>query len=110
MPFYLVQNTYSKEAVQAMAANPQDRSEAVAKLMEAAGGKLHHMFFAFGEWDTVMLCELPDDKTAAGAVMAAASTGATGAIRTTKLLPMAEAMEAMKLAGTLTGSYRPPTG
>ena len=57
-----------------------------------------------------MLCELPDDKAAAGAVMAAASTGATGAIRTTKLLPMAEAMEAMKLAGTLTGSYKPPTG
>ena len=93
MPFHLVQNTYSKEAVQAMAANPQDRSEAVAKLMEAAGGKLHHMFFAFGEWDTVMLCELPDDKAAAGAVMAAASTGSTGEIRTTKLLPMAEAMD-----------------
>ena len=49
-------------------------------------------------------------RTAAGAVMAAAGSGATGAIRTTKLLPMAEAMEAMKLAGTITGSYRPPMG
>ncbi len=109
MPFYMIQNTYSKEAVKAMAANPQDRSKAVAKLMEAAGGKLHHMFFAFGAWDTVMIAEAPDDQTAAGAVMAAAGTGAVASIQTTKLMTMAEGMEAMKLAGQLTGSYTPPT-
>ena len=110
MPFYMIQNSYSLEAIQAMAANPQDRSEAVAKLMEAAGGKLHHMFFAFGAMDTVMLVEAPSDTVAAGCVMAAASTGATSALQTTKLLPMSEAQEAMKLAGTLTGAYKPPMG
>lgn len=110
MPYYLIQNTYSKEAVQGMIANPHDRSEAVGKLIEAAGGKLHHMFFAFGTDDAVMLAEAPDDTAVAACLLAAASTGAVGTLHTTKLIPMAEAMEAMKRAGQLTGAYKAPMG
>lgn len=108
MPFYMIQNTYSREAVQGLIANPQDRSAAVAKLMEAVGGKLHHMFFAFGTDDTVMLAEAPDDKSVAAALLAAASSGSVSSLHTTKLIPMDEAVEAMKLAGKVTGAYKAP--
>ena len=54
MPFYLTQAKPSQDAIQAMTARPQDRSGPVGKLLEAVGGKLHHYFFAFGEYDVVL--------------------------------------------------------
>ena len=62
MAFYLYQISYSKEAIKSMVATPQDREAAARKLIEALGGKLHHLFFAFGEWDVICLIEGPDDK------------------------------------------------
>ena len=48
MPFYLYQLAYSGEALKAMVQNPSDREAAARKLVEALGGKLHHLFFAHG--------------------------------------------------------------
>lgn len=109
MPFYLYQASYSSAAVKAMLAHPSDRKAVVARLVEAAGGKLHHMFFAFGNYDMVALIEGPDDKTAAAAALAVAATGVNSAAATTKLLTPEEAMEAIKAAGRLAAAYTPPT-
>jgi uncharacterized protein with GYD domain len=70
MPFYLYQIAYSSEAIKGMLANPSGPEGAAAtKLVEGLGGKLHHIFFAFGEYDVVCLIEGPDDKMmAAGAL------------------------------------------
>ena len=62
MSFYLYQLSYSKEAIKSMVANPSDREAAARKLIEAIGGKLHHLFFAFGQYDVICLIEAPDDK------------------------------------------------
>jgi uncharacterized protein with GYD domain len=45
MSFYLYQLSYSSEAMKAMITKPSDREAAARKLIEAAGGKLHHLFF-----------------------------------------------------------------
>lgn len=109
MPFYMTQARYSKDAVHAMLANPQDRSIAVGKLLAAIGGKLHHCFFAFGEDDIVILYEAPDNASAAAAILAAAGSGSLSAARTTVLMSMDEAMEAMRKGGAVSGAYQPPT-
>jgi uncharacterized protein with GYD domain len=110
MPFYLYQLTYSPEAVKAMVANPQDRTAAATKLIERLGGKLHHLFFAFGKYDVVCLIEGPDDKMMAAGAMAVAAAGTVSGSSTTKLMTAEEAMEAMRMAGEATGAYKPPMG
>jgi len=45
-----------------MVKKPQDREAAARKLAEGVGGKLHHLFFAFGDEDVYALIEAPDDR------------------------------------------------
>jgi uncharacterized protein with GYD domain len=108
MPYYMTQVKYSKDAVQAMLANPQDRTGAVGKLLEAVGGKLHHLFFAFGEDDAIVLYEAPDNASAAGTILAVAGSGSVSAAKTTVLMTMDEAVTAMRKGGAASGTYQPP--
>lgn len=110
MPFYLYQLSYSGDAIKSMVANPSDREAAARKLVEALGGKLHHMFFAFGQYDVVCLIEGPDDTFMMAGAAAVASAGTVSASATTKLMTSADAMAAMTKAGEVMGSYQPPHG
>jgi uncharacterized protein with GYD domain len=109
MPFYMTQSKLSKDTIQALIAKPQDRSAPIRKLLEAIGGKLHHYFFAFGDYDIVILYEAPDNASAAAAVLTALGAGAASVSETTVLMSMEEAVAAMRKAGTASGTYRPPT-
>lgn len=96
--------------MQGLVAKPQDRKEAVSKLVKSLGGKLHHYFFAFGEHDVVLILELPGHDEAMAMVMAAANTGSISDAETTVLVPSGDAVSAMKKAGEAGGSYVPPKG
>ena len=110
MPFYLGQISYKADQVGAMTANPQDRGVEARKIVEAQGGTLREFFFSFGNYDAVFIAELPDNVSIAAISMAVTSVGAVSKFKTTPLLTMDEAMQAMKTAGTLTGNYKPPSG
>jgi uncharacterized protein with GYD domain len=110
MSYYLYQLSYSKEAISAMVAKPSDREAAARKLIEALGGKLHHLFFAFGKYDVICLIEAPDDKTVMACAAAVASAGTVSGSSTIKLMTSADAMAAMTMAGKVTGAYKPPHG
>ena len=109
MAFYLFQASYPPDQIKAMIANPHDRSEAARKLIEGMGGKVHHLFFSFGNYDIVAIFEVPDNVTAAALSMVVSAAGTTAKAKTTSLLTMEEAMQAMKKAGVATG-YKPPSG
>lgn len=110
MAFYLYQMSYSAEAIKAMVAKPSDREAAAKKLIDALGGKLHNMFFAFGGHDVICLIEGPDDTFMAAGALAVASSGTASASSTIKLMTAKDAMKAMKMAGKATGAYSPPMG
>ncbi|MFN5996320.1 MAG: GYD domain-containing protein [Paracoccaceae bacterium] len=110
MAFYLYQLSYSKDAIKAMVASPSDREAAARKLIEALGGKLHHLFFAFGEWDVICLIEGVDDTMMMAGAAAVGSSGTVSKSSTVKLMTAADAMAAMTLAGKVTGAYKPPQG
>ena len=110
MSFYLYQMSYTTDAVKALVANPTDREAAARKLIEGLGGKLHHLFFAFGQHDVICLVEGPDDQMMAAGAMAVAASGAASSSCTVKLMTAAEAMGAMKAAGKAIGTYRSPMG
>ncbi len=108
MSFYLYQLSYTAEATKALIANPTDRKAAATKLIEGLGGKLHHMFFAFGTYDVICLIEGPNDQMMAAGAMAVAAAGTVSAASTTKLMTVEDAMAAMKMAGKATGTYKSP--
>lgn len=107
MPFYMFKGKYSTDSIKAMVTNPQDREKEARKLIEALGGKLHHLFFCFDEDDVIALIEAPDDKTMAAGALVVGASGSMSGGATTKLMTSSEAMEAMKMAGKATGSYKP---
>lgn len=110
MPFYLFTGRYSTDSIKAMVAKPQDREAAARKLIEGIGGKLHHLFFAFGDEDVYALIEAPDDRAMAAGSMVVGASGAMSGGKTIKLMSSKEAMEAMKAAGKAAAGYTPATG
>lgn len=108
MPRFLVQASYSNESTAAMISNPEDRVAAIRQLVESVGGTLESFYFAFGDYDVVAIGELPDNVTMAALSMAVSASGAAKDIKTTVLLSMDEAVEALRKAGSV--GYRPPAG
>jgi uncharacterized protein with GYD domain len=109
MPFYMFQASYTPAALKAMVDKPQDREAAARPLIEAIGGKLHHLFFCFGKDDIVALIEAPDDAAMAAGALAVGASGAFSSGATTKLMTASEAMAAMAAAKTASSSYKPAT-
>ncbi len=105
MAFYLFQGRYAPAALKAMVDKPQDRKAAAAKMIEAIGGKLHHMFFCFGSDDIVALIEAPDDKAMMAGSLLVGASGAMSGGSTTKLISVEDAMAAMKTAKGAASSY-----
>lgn len=105
MPHYLHQVTYSCDGWQTLIAQPQNRIEIVRQAIEKLGGKILSAWFAFGDYDVVVITEMPDNVSAAGLAIAFAGGGACKSVHTTPLLTAEEALQAMKKAGE--SGYRP---
>jgi len=99
MPFYMSQVKLSPEGVEAMTANPQGRVSPMGRAFEAIGGKLHHYFFAFGEYDIVLIGEAPDNTACASLILAVLGGGAVSDANTTVLMTHEEGLEALRRAG-----------
>jgi uncharacterized protein with GYD domain len=109
VPYFMLSLTYSHHAVKALVAKPTDRTKAAADALEAAGGKLHSLFMAFGDADAIAIYETPDATSAAAVAMTLGASGGMASVKTTPLLTMAEAVKAMEKAGKVQASYKPPS-
>ncbi len=108
MAKYLFQVSYTSDAWAAQIANPQDRMAALGKMIESNGGKLHAGYYAFGEYDVVLIIESPGNETAAATMIAAAAGGAVSSLKTTVLLTNEEGQKAIKGAAGV--GYSAPGG
>ncbi len=105
MPSFLLQASYSKEALNAFINKPQDRTERIRKTIEKIGGSMTGLWLSFGEHDIVSIIEMPDNSSAAAFALAIGAGGACKSVKTTPLLSVDEALEAMKKAGK--SGYKP---
>jgi uncharacterized protein with GYD domain len=105
-----VQLAYTSEAWAAQIANPSNRVEAVRPILEQVGGRFVGEWFAFGEYDIVFVMETPDNQAASACAFAVTAGGAVRSYKTTPLMPIEEGIAAMKKAGELSKSYKPPAG
>jgi uncharacterized protein with GYD domain len=106
MARYMIQASYSTQGLAALIKDPQDRSAAVRQMIEGLGGKLETFDYAFGDYDVVAVLELPDNVTMMAMSMAIAASGALKSFNTTVLMPMAQAVEAMRKASAV--GYQAP--
>lgn len=98
MPSYLVQASYTSEAIASLIKNPQNRMEVVGKAVQNLGGKLVGGWMSFGDYDVVLIVEMPDQVAAAAIALAAAAGGSLRAIKTTPLLSSEDGIAAAKKA------------
>ena len=106
MEHYLIEAACKPETWNALVKNPQDRIAAFSAVVERMGGKLEGGWLAFGEDDWIVICELPDNVTAAALSMAVSAGGAMKAVKTTPLMSPEESVKAMKRAAE--AGYKPP--
>jgi len=100
MPQYLVQAAYTTDSWASMIKHPVNRIEAVRPAIENLGGKLIGGWLAFGDYDVVLIAELPTNTDAAALAIAAAAGGSCRTVKTTPLLTSEEALAAIKKAPT----------
>lgn len=105
MADYLMQLSYSTTAWAAMVKRPENRVEAVRKVIKKLGGKTVGFWLSFGDQDLVGILEMPDNVSIAAFAMAVAAGGSCTSVKTTPLLKLEEGLEAMKKAGNC--GYKP---
>ena len=76
-------------------------------MCEAVGGKLVGGWLCFGEYDLVIIADVPNKEAMAAIAMAVGSGGAIKASKTTILLTGAEGVDALKKAAAVAKAYRP---
>ena len=104
MAKFLIEASYTLEGVKGVqSAGGSSRRDAVAKVAESVGGRMESFYFAFGDRDAYVVCDLPDNEAAAAvAITVNAAGGAT--VRTTTLLTPEE----VDAAARRSVDYRPP--
>ena len=107
MPNYLVQFSYASRSIKGLVEQPDvDHAEQASAMLASLGGKLLGYWYAFGEFDGVVLMEVPDSSTAAAVAIAIGGTGEVTRLETTVLITMDEAQAAVRRAATAT--HLPP--
>jgi len=102
----MIQGAYGTEGLAAIVKNPQNRIQAVKSAVENLNGKLKDAYLSFGEYDFVIIAEMPDNVSAVAISMAFGAGGALKSTKTTPLLSADETIEAMKKASK--AGYKPP--
>lgn len=76
MSKYLFQATYAAEGIKGLEKDKAaGRKAALAKVIEALGGKLEAFYLSFGDHDWVLLADLPDNASATAFSLAVSGSG-----------------------------------
>ncbi len=94
---------YAPNAVKGLISG-SDREAAVRKLLDAVGGKLESLMFTRGEYDIVVIGEVPDQATGVGLTMAVQASGAFSKLCVLEALDMGPVIAAAQKAAKV---YQP---
>ena len=108
MPRYLFQAAYTADSWATQVKNHLNPTERIRPLVEECGGRLESLFYSFGDYDLVLILDMPDDESAAAISLAATAGGSLRAAQTTRLLDVEEGMSAMRKAEQAGRIYSPP--
>lgn len=110
MPIYITQGRYTREAVRGMIVKPEDRADAVARILSKIGGRLLGYYLTFGEYDFLTIAEAPNDVQMAAVLLATGSGGGVTGLKTTVALTSVEAKGAFAAASDLAPGFKSAGG
>ena len=110
MPVYITQGRYTRDAIKGMIVKPEDRADAVSRLLSKAGGRLIGYYFTFGEYDFLIIAEAPSETQMAAVLLAAGSGGGVTDLRTTLAMTSIEAKGVFAAASDLVPAFRSAGG
>ena len=98
MAKYLLQTSYSSDGLKGLARDKASgRKAAAGEALASLGGRVENMYLSFGDYDAVLIVDLPDNISAAALSLAVSSSGLVRT-RTTPLLTIEEADQALAKA------------
>ena len=86
MTTYILLISWTQKGIENIKDGP-DRLDAAKKMFQSMGAELKEFYLVTGQYDMVVICEVPDDETA---VKLALSIGSKGSIRTESLRAFSE--------------------
>jgi uncharacterized protein with GYD domain len=108
MALYMYQAAYTPESWVAQLKNPENRVQRIgAQACEAAGGKMIGGWLCFGEYDLVLIADMPNPESMSAMALAFAAGGALKASKTTPLMTGDQGVEALKKAAIVAKTYKP---
>ncbi|MBV8934943.1 MAG: GYD domain-containing protein [Alphaproteobacteria bacterium] len=108
MPIFMYQAAYTPESWAAQLKNPQNRVETVGRqACEAVGGKCLGGWYSFGEYDLMIIADVPDNESMSAIALAIAAGGALKASKTTVLMTGTEGVAGMRKADAVAKVYKP---
>ena len=110
MPIYVTQGRYTREDINGMIVKPEDRADAVSRLLSKAGGRLIGHYLTFGEYDFLVISEAPSETQMATVLLAVGSGGGVTDLRTTVAMTSVEAKGVFAAASDLAPSFRSAGG
>jgi uncharacterized protein with GYD domain len=105
---YMIKMNYSNASWARMLTAADDRTSAVAALLDGLGGKLESMNWEVEDAAAWVTCYLPDPQSAAAAILASTRTGGYKDVQVTNLLSQEQLNEAVALAKHASGMFHPP--
>lgn len=106
MAIYITQGRYTDSAVKGMVDKPEDRAQAVAALIKAAGGKMLDYYVTLGEHDFLIVCEADGDSDFLAALMVAGASGGVTGLTSTQAFTTAAAKSAMEKANAIRAGFQ----
>jgi uncharacterized protein with GYD domain len=104
MPKFMISASYTIDGLRGLRTDGgSGRLDASRKAIDSVGGHLDAMYFAFGEQDAFILCDLPDNKAAAAVSL---MVGAAGGVNTKTVVLLTP--EEVDRATVETVDYRAP--
>lgn len=108
MALFMYQAAYTPESWAAQIKKPQNRVETVGrKVCKAAGGKFVGGWLSFGDYDLVIIADVPNKESMAAIALAVGAGGTIKSSKTTVLMTGKEGVDALKKASKVAEAYRP---
>ena len=110
MPIYITQGRYTRDAIKGMLIKPEDRADAVSRLLAKVGGRLIGHYLTFGDYDFLLIAEAPDNTQMAAALLAAGSGAGVTDLKTTVAMTSIEAKGAFAAASDVAPGFKSAGG
>ena len=108
MGSYLFQVAYTSESWAVQVAQQANVVDRITPLVQKCGGSIRSCFYAFGDYDLIVLADFPTAEAAAAFSLSATAGGSTKALKTTELLSVDQGISAMRTAAEARSVYTPP--